>query len=512
MTTEIAHARPAAEPIHISERLGMAAAVFAVAALLLRVIRLDLSAFTWDEPRFLFAAVEQLDTSRWRAVSPLVGNQGLSYGPWTVWIESAVIGVFGPRPLSVIYAECLAMCSAHIALAWAVARVFRGGYWLFALVLGLLAASPSQFFWSRMAWDNPWLNVCAGWAVAMLSGKRLPRTPYFAVLGVVLGVAVGTHLMVFSFVAITFLMCAWEGREEPRSTIGKLALAALVCALINTPYLLYLKHLPVLPAHELPSFSWALAWEFFLQPVSILTAESARYFFDQDWPLFLSWLGIDGRLLPGTIVTYVFALLALSGLVLAWKGGDRLERRLALFAGATWIGHTMYCAWRHLEVHPHYQQPSYWAIPVGLAAFVVHAWRFAPRAASATRASVRDMFRVWAPRLISASFALIIALQIFFLVGWMVFIRQNGGTRGVHYGTTLRQQERAVVRACRTDATVLAFDNRTAVFDVAVQYLASVEPRCKGKEIVFCKGGRCPKHVGSIFTLEYAAERGGRLK
>lgn len=123
----------------------------AVVALAYRLANLDLVPFILDEPQFLAAAGEQLLSGQWVSASPLVGTQGVTYGPSVLWFYGAVQALLGPAPERSVLAMCLLMTVSHLALALALARLLRGGALLEALGERLLADAPSPIFFELLA-------------------------------------------------------------------------------------------------------------------------------------------------------------------------------------------------------------------------------------------------------------------------------------------------------------------------------------------------------------------------
>ena len=398
---------------------GLAALGLALLALGYRFANLDLAPFILDEPQFLAAATEQLRTGTWLHASPLVGTQGVTYGPSVLWFYGAVHAVLGPAPERSILAMCALVTLSHLGLALSLARLLRGGPLLASLLVGLLAASPYQFFWSRLAWDQL-VNVCSAWALLLLATQAPLGALRSLALGAVLGVAVSSHLMVLPLVALVFAVLAWELRREPLRllrTLGALALPLL------------------------------------------------------------------GALL----------LAAAAGLVLALRAPERGTRRVALLAVLTWLGYGAFYALRGLEPHPHYQFPTGWVLPFALAAGV-------------------QACRVQRPRLGTLALAAVGALacaQLAFIGSWMHFIREGGGTRGVHYGTPLSLQQRVLAAACSGSTGPLLLQNETLLFAPSLHYAAWSLPACAGRQLGLC-AGRCPPGL-AFRRLRYAASTGGAL-
>ena len=483
----------------LSSRLGqgleLLAVLIAVGMLLFRFAHPELVPFILDEPQFLRAAHAQLGSGHWLSASPLVGTQGISYGPSVLWFYGAVQKVLGPAPQRSLFVMCALVTLAHAAFALAVSRLLRGGPLLFAALLALVAASPYQFFWSRLAWDQL-VDVCAAWTVVLLCvpgplgwGRRLG-------LGVVLGLALSSHLMVVPLVALTFTVLGLERLREPRVLLATLGPVLGVVLLVNLPYLL---HLRAHPPPELPPvpqpFSWELWRENLWQPARVATVAGLDYFFDGAWDDFLRWSGPVGRLFRDT-AWMPLALSAVSalGLVLLLLGGKAPEqRRLAALGLLTWLGYSLFYTHRVLERHPHYQFPTWWVVGVGVAGLL--AW-LRERAPAVGRLAVGGVFAA--------------ALVQFALVErWMGYIQARGGTQGVHYSVPLAAQQRVVREACtRAPGPVLTVWNHTALFAPALDYVVWTTPECAGKQVRLCT--RCPAQ-GPLLRLRYATSGAGAV-
>jgi hypothetical protein len=443
--------------------LGWLLVAVAAIGFALRFIRHDLSPFILDEPQFLFTA----HTHGWVSANPLAGTQGLHYGPCYVWLETLLQKLFGPRVEVMLLAQSFLMTASHLCLAWSLSRAFRGGLLLFGLIGALLAAGPCSFFWSRLAWDNPLTNVCASFAVALLAAQSTWLR--VTLLGLVLAIAAGTHLMVLPLIALIAGLLLWEGQWRK-----VLAGCAVALALLG-PYLVYLvRH--QLPKGPPPRFD--LLGALLLEPMRIFTAARASYFFDDDWMAFA-----QGKLIPGSSLTVVLAIATLAGLVAAVR--EPKTRRLGLLGLLFWPVYALFCASRGVELHPHYQNPAIWLLPVGMAGLF---------------AGLKS--RPWAVTSLAAAVLIFTAGQTLFLVQWLRFIDSNGGTRGIHYSVPLAAQQAEVRKICAAATPLALIENHTAIFPVSLEYLMLIEPTCAGKRVRFCHG-TCPTGA-PIVSLEYA--------
>lgn len=471
------------------------AALLALGMLFYRLANLELLPFILDEPQFLTAARNQLLTGHWASSSPIQGTQGAIYGPTASWFYGAVHWLFGSAPQTSALAMCLLVTLSHLALAVALTRLFREDALFLAVMLALIAASPYQFFWSRLAWDQT-SNAGASCIVALLClpgplgwGRRV-------VLGLVLGLAISTHLMVLPLAALTCLVLAFEQRWRPRAVLATLGPVLACAALVNVPYLGFLRANPPHPPPVSGSFSWSLLGEHLLQPARVASTWEIGYFFDQAWPDFLQWVGTAGRWLLEHAQWSVFALIAFSGLgLLVTLGAKQLEqRRVAWLAVLCWLGYAAFYTYRQLNREPHYQFPTWWLIVVGVAG---------------TLHVLRDRLSRGGGMLTGAVL-LVACAQFSMNVAWMRYIRERGGTQGIHYSVPLSAQQTVVRRLCEEAHGQVFLDNRTAIFPQSLSYVAQTTPACQNVQLGLCGGWNCPQGV-PLRTLRYAGPVGGAV-
>ncbi len=74
------------------------AALAALAMVGYRFANFELVSFINDEPLFLTAASNQLQTGQWLSASPIQGTQGTTYGPTVFWFYGVVHCSSAPRP------------------------------------------------------------------------------------------------------------------------------------------------------------------------------------------------------------------------------------------------------------------------------------------------------------------------------------------------------------------------------------------------------------------------------
>jgi hypothetical protein len=480
------------------ERLQRAASAAAVAAALgmlaWRFANFDLVPFINDEPIFLQAARDQLVTGHWRQASPIPGTQGFTYGPSVMWFYALVQLAFGFNPAVCIAAMCALVSAAHVWLCAALARALEGGPLLFATLLALLASSPYQFFWSRLAWDQL-VNVLAAVAVALVATRARFSLVRCAALGLALGFALSSHLMVAPFVLMLGAVLAVEWLRTPVDLLKRAAVTAAAAAVVSVPYALFLVRQPW--PRSPPPESGAGLFERMLEIPRVSTAWKLDYFFDADWPAFISTLPqwVQAALPSLTVASMVVcAGVALAGVGALIASGNALGRRLGALALLTAIAYPSVYAFKGLMAHPHYQFPVYWVVVVGVAGALA-ALRSRPRLALALGALV------W-----------VVALgQLAFVQRWMSFIRAEGGTQGRHYATPLAAQQSVMRRACAAPQRALTVVNETNLYSHALRYVAGVEPACASKHLRVCSGPCAWPSGGPSFRLRYLRPRGGAL-
>lgn len=441
----------------------------------------DLFSFVFDEPQFLEAARAQLTTGEWVS-SGFAGNQGLHYGPATVWLHGVIDMVSGPEPEIHIQVMTLLMVTAHIILALGLGRLYGDRILVSATVLALLASSPYQFLWSRMAWDEL-VDVSAAATVGLLCWRRHLSAGRALAIGVLLGIALLTHLMVSPLMVFLLVMAV---AQSPRgSRIVNTVLIVAGAGVINIPYAIYLAGQVSSPTPGV-LLNWGLLLIFLQEPVRVATLAGVQEFFQGDWTVFSQLFPTWGRVVDGLDTTVAvlamgFALM----LVLTMIGAStRHRRRTATLALAVWIGYAIFFTWRGQRWHGYYQWTSYWIVPVAVAG-MCHLLRRRMR-------WLRPIFigLVWVCAL----------FQMQFLTDWMHFIRDRGGTRGTHYGTVLSEQQRLVRLACQQSAGPVALRLEVTTFIESLSYLAAIEPACFGKKLY--ADGQAPPEV-PVRTVVY---------
>ncbi len=99
----------------------------------------------------------------------------------------------------------------------------------------------------------------------------------------------------------------------------------------------------------------------------------------------------------------------------------------------------------------------------------------------------------------AATAAVLLAAGSQFLVNvaWMRYIRERGGTQGVHYSVPLSAQQSVVRRLCEEAQGSVTLENRTALFAPSLGYVARTTPACQGVNLGLCSPWGCPPGLPS---------------
>jgi hypothetical protein len=479
---------------------GLLVAV-ALGLLGLRLGDRDTVPYILDEAQFQDVARASVQSGTWPVISPVIASLGIPYGPGPVWFYTAVHHLVGPRPERSAMASTLFLSLTQLALAAMLARALGGGWLLFATLTALLATSPFLFFWSRLAWD-----VLAGYtaaAVALAATNRIISPGRGLLIGALLALALASHPMTVPLILAVLAVLSWEVLRRRSGVLGLLAVAAAL-VLVNVPYflgILHETHRAALPGGptlgERLQAAPARLFQQLLEPARVLTTTGVDYFFDASWPAFRASLGSPGALLGlGPPLALCLALLGAAGLLWAARFSGVGGRRVARIALLAWVGLAIMLSCLGLVVQPHYQLAAWWLIPAGVGALAVALLPRHPR----TARSVLGL--VWLLALANAGFDR----------AWIGWVRQHGGTIGIHYSVPMSAQREFLREACSTERPNVALANRTALFPQSLLSLAQTEPACSGKRVGICPGS-CPTLDAQwrLVSLRYAAPPGGRL-
>lgn len=460
-----------------------------------RLWNLGAALFISDEPLFLSAARDELISGRWVGASPLAGTHGVHYGPTVIWFYSCLQWAFGYSPIVALVAMCALTTVTQALLARAATRVFGGGTPTFLLTFGLLLSSPYLYYWSRLAWDQSVLISVAA-AVTILCQPATLRPRHALAVGLLLGLAISSHLMVVPFALCVLGVLTWELRADAaRLTriVGGLVLPALV---VNIPYLWHIatQQQSRVPAAPSPgSFLANLA-----ETPTVVTTFRFEMLIEPLWTQFVQQLGfLEPLLRVRPILLVVISVAAVFGLVISWSSDDPRQRRVARLGLTTWIASAGLFALQGLNQEPHYQFATWWAVPVGLASALRLAHSRPP------------LFRT-----VIAGGSIVIALQLSFVVAWHQFQGGDSGTNGLHPPTSLAEQIDVAHAICLTPQRWITVRNETSVFSESVGYLVVTTEGCDDKRVEFCNPPNCPRDQPGRTQLRllYENDQGPGLK
>jgi 4-amino-4-deoxy-L-arabinose transferase-like glycosyltransferase len=477
----------------------VAKVILVVAAFLMigyRFLNLGLSPFILDEPQILRASYEQLQTGEWRSGSPLLGTQGLPYGPSAFWFYGLVQSFFGLDPAVSILAMCLLLSLSHVLLAGALARAFDGGWILFATLLAWVASSPYLFFWSRLAWDQL-VIVCSTVAIALITRPRFGWAKATA-LGLALGIGLSAHLMILPLMAVVLVgLIIAKGWTPTAKRLTLLAASVLAFIAVNIPYGLFLLNNPT-QSGPFPHPSMASLYNQLLAPARISTLWGIDYLFEGAWEDFLAFAGAAKPLFSQPFPTLAFAIaISVPGIIVATKSSAQHQKLIGILCLLAWLGYALAYGFFGIYPHAHYQFPTWWIISAGLAATLWWLWAQNRRLA------------IW----IGAAVWIVALLQFYFVVSWVHYIRTRQGTQGVNYSVALDTQKRVIERACSAPEPEVSIEDYTLLFPASLEYLTLATEQCEHKRVRICEPLECaptgPRH--RLFRLTYSSAVGGAV-
>ncbi|MEO7111201.1 MAG: hypothetical protein ABI183_12250 [Polyangiaceae bacterium] len=472
--------------------VALALAMFAY-----RFANRDLLPFINDHGYLLSAAQNEIKHGKWAMQSPIVGTQGLRYGPTPSWFYRVVQMLFGADPQASILAITALLSISQLTFAASLTRALRENKTFFALVAAFIASSPYQFIWSRGAWDNTLVEISVSFMVAILIGRAPNRSWRPLALGALLGVAVGAHLMVLSFVPVLIGFLATDFSASTKRRISAITIVVAVAALINVPYALALFRTHAHASSPGESASLGRVFSELLQPARISGLHGMQYFFDDAWSDFQDWAGDVGQLFDLFTFPLIIAVLSFAGLLNGLSATSRSARRIAFLALGTAVAHAWFLGFGGLSLHPHYQYPAWWVTVAGLVLFA--AW---------LRASAP---RLWNPFVVA--FALLSATQFAFIVTMNAYLRDRVGTNGEHYSAPLAEQQRVLRNFCETIPRQSRLVNATnTVFSSTLRYIIDTDPACAASKISICDDP-CDEsdRFDHATRLEFARDEGGAL-
>lgn len=478
-----------------------------VAAFGWRMVGLENAPFLLDEPQFLMAAQDQLITGEWQTHSTLLGSSGIYYGAAAIWFYSLVQVALGPSPFVAIAAMGTLLSAAQIffcvALTRALQRDPEAGWWsvlgpdgrlFLGSVLLLLASSPHQHYWSRLAWDT--IPDAAAFAVmGILLHLHSGRWFGTAATGAMLGYGLTSHPMLGPFAAVTSTAIVLrDGPRSGRLIASRVIALAVPAGIVMLPWLL---SLAITPRYEgVSGRGTGLTLEWMLEAFRAPGTAGVEHFFDAEWDAFASSAsslpGLDLLLVASPVL---WVGLGLGGLILGARGARPRVRQLALCGVANLFLYPVFYVVRGAQVQPHYQFPTGWIAVAGVAVLL---------AASN-------------PRIRRATVSLTLALavgQLLFIASWRDWIDDRGGTRGVNYAVPLGEQARTVEEVCETATGPVVVSLDVVAFPVSFEYLTATSSVC-AEDVRWCPPrSDCarPRPGEQPILVRYAESAGAHLE
>jgi hypothetical protein len=267
---------------------------------------------------------------------------------------------------------------------------------------------------------------------------------------------------------------------------------ALVTAVVLLPYARALLHEAAAPP---PVAAVGLgarlgrALEALATPAAQTAGIGLGYFFDGDWSRFTSERSAAAALpVVGALVAVVVGAGTLLGLVLGLRTASPGLRRVARLGLWSWGLHAAFLGLLAL-------------LRIRTTSSRCSGCRWLVGACGGNRLAGAP-----AGGLALAGLALGVGLWGLALQrSWMGWIREQGGTRGIHYGLTLGAQRAALAQACSASTPGIALELQIIAFPESFRSLARTEPACRGHRVEVC-GMVCPAPPPgwTIATLRYA--------
>ena len=451
-------------------------------AFILAVIRfhdLGSAPFINDEPKLQIIIDDHLQNHTLPMVG-LVGTREVQYGPTALWAYLPV-RFFTDNIDTIVAAHAAYVVLGLLLLFLAIRRTIgkTEAAWIFTLA----ASSPFLFFYARLAWDNTFLIPTTGgalYALSLLDGQRERRPWIWLALGILAGLAFNAHLMIIPVLAALGIATFphWLGLRSWKRMMTSASALVIGFAAVTVGYIA-----SVYPS-LLQGSQMKLSWQGFLTIPSILAGTT-------------QWVSQSGMVYfldqPATTILDAGWILRGAALIMAGICALRFRQQPTLVRFGVWS--ILLLALYYVLLLPDLRHPHYfmgvWWVPFLFLAPVLQ------RRSAAIRT------------LAKGTIALVIAMNVAFVGRTYAGIRENSGTRGLHYGTSQAQIHATVQAMClrlsERDASRAVVD-LTAVPGVlppSVIYFFLHLPACAGREIAFAQSA---VDQGTIFfRLRYGS-------
>ncbi len=388
--------------------LGLAAGTAAA------ILRPGDAPWIYDEPRIISMALQCLRerTIPWHGI---LGSHGVLYGPTAVWIYEALLALSKNLLVIVRLHALLFALGCGGAVLWLSRLIGK----LDAPLAAAALLSPYFWLYSRQLWDNNFLiPLTAVLAALYLSFTMTPRVWKLALVFLILCLTLQAHLMSLAVIVPLLAHLVWHHRPWLKShkpaLLSNVAGAVIFCG----PYLRAVYQATGSYASSPLGSVW-LGWIFPLTGARLFSGVGLDYFFGPGW--FDFWPLRAAQILSLSALPLSWVGMAIAGKNIL-RGQRAPQERDASFhmsllsIGALTSQCVLYGALR-VYGHPHYLGQGWifnlYFIWLGLSS--LGRW-------------ARPLCALHAMGL-----ATVLACAI-------VSVHSRGGTRGIHYGPTLKNQ------------------------------------------------------------------------
>lgn len=365
-----------------------------------------------DEPRLIQMAMDCKSAGTW-PIHGIMGSRGIIYGPFPLWIYTALLHVTDDLVDLVRIRAFLVTLVTAISIAW-IASCCK----LLTPAAGALALlSPCLWLYSRQLWDNTFLiPLSALSAAAYISFCARQAAWNFWTAGLALTFMLLTHLMSAAWIAPFLAHGIWFHRQWIRRHAAAAASCAAVAVLISWPYLSFLFEMPHARLPQAEFSPWA-GWVFPFFGGRFFSAHGLDYFFGEDWEPAGVW--IFSR------ITFFAVPLVWLGMALTvrrlWRlrqtaAGMDADAHLGILACASVLAACFLNGWTRTYGHPHYYNATW-------ICFLYFFWT--------------ALSSIPAARLSQAVYAFSMAVVLGFLI---LHIHRLAGNQNIHYGPALGHQ------------------------------------------------------------------------